>query len=308
VREARTSRGHGVSVASSTVDSVESRRMGRRILRYLVVGLVLLLLGGLWAFSFFLFNPFEGRYEYSIATLIPRDVDFYASKSQLGRDFDPFPRLAFLDEFEGSPGGQAVMDLGLRETVASWNVEQSLAELERVLEELPIRIDPLALFGGRGLALAGFFGGPSLAGARWAVYGRTSWLGKLAVELVDGGWALSGQGIEVERVDAEDEGKGVRLSGGQLQQPIFLARIRDIVIVSNTADMLGAADEFEGGDQQALARPGFARDGVEPVSEGELGTLDEGQVGDGELEQHGNRIPGGGCGCNLRGRRTAAPL
>ena len=65
--------------------------MGRRLLRYFLIGLVLALLGGLWAFSFFFFNPFEGDYEYPIASLIPREIDFYAGKNGLRRDFDPFP-------------------------------------------------------------------------------------------------------------------------------------------------------------------------------------------------------------------------
>jgi hypothetical protein len=144
-------------------------RMGRRLLRLLVIALVLLLLGGLWAFSFFLFNPFEGKYDYAIASLIPREVDFYASKNELRSDFDPFPTPAFLDELEATPEGQALLDLGVREMVGSWGVEAALAELDTVLAQLPVRVDPLGLFGGKGLAVAGHFAGPELAGARWAV-------------------------------------------------------------------------------------------------------------------------------------------
>src|SRR5262245_9674906 len=96
--------------------------MARRLLRYFLIGLVLLLLGGLWAFSFFFFKPFEGDYEYPLASLIPRDIDFYAAKNRLERDFDPFPRLKFLDAFEASAAGKAILDLGLRERIASWGI------------------------------------------------------------------------------------------------------------------------------------------------------------------------------------------
>src|SRR5688572_4906713 len=145
--------------------------MGRRILRYLLIGLVLLVLGGLWAFSFFFFNPFEGSYEHSIASLIPREVDFYAAKGELRRDFDPFPKLAFQERFEASPAGKAILDLGLREKLAALEIEKSLAELEAALAEAPVALDPLSLFGGKALAVAGRFQGPDLAQAQWVAYG-----------------------------------------------------------------------------------------------------------------------------------------
>jgi hypothetical protein len=221
--------------------------MGRRILRYLLIGLVLLLLGGLWAFSFFFFNPFEGAYEYPIASLIPREVDFYLAKGGLADDFDPFPRLAFMDELEGSPSGKAVLDLGLREEMQALQLEQTTAEIEKVLSQLPVRIDPLAVFGGKGLAVAGNFAGPALADAQWAVYGRTSWLGKLAVELLAGDWLdLSAQGLKLQPLEKDGERLGVQLSGGQLRKPVFLARIQDVVIVASASELLASARALEG--------------------------------------------------------------
>src|ERR1700752_4069886 len=155
--------------------------MGRRVLRYSLIGLFLLLLGGLWAFSFFFFSPFEGGYDYPIASLIPRDVDFYAAKAQLSRDFEPFPRLAFLDAVQAGAGGKGIQELGVRELVGRWKIEEGLKELESVLAQLPVHVDPLAIFGGEELAVAGNFAGVRLEDAQWAVYGRASWLRELAV-------------------------------------------------------------------------------------------------------------------------------
>jgi hypothetical protein len=220
--------------------------VSKRLLRYFLIGLVLLLLGGLWAFSFFLFNPFEGGYEYEVASLIPREVDFYVAKKNLSNDFDPFPRPAFLDEFEGSPSGQALSDLGLAHLVERWRIRDTLAELDRALARLPIEVDPLGLFGGKALALAGNFTGPQLAQADWAVYGRTGWLGKLGVELVSGGWVdLSPQGIQVTELEHEGEALGVSLAGGTLPRAVHLLRIRDVVIVATNPQFLRAARAFE---------------------------------------------------------------
>src|SRR5262245_22851912 len=220
--------------------------MGRRILRYSLIGLVLLLLRGLWAFSFFFFNPFEGAYEFKIASLIPREVDFYAAKKELRRDFDPFPRPAFLDAFEASPSGKAILDLGARDRFAAWKVDESLAELEHVLEQLPVHLDPLSVFGGTELAMAGHFAGPLLADAKWAVYGRASWIGKLAVELVSGGWIdLAPQGLALQPFEQAGKRLGIQLSGGRLPKPLFIGRIQDVVILANDGEFLSAAAAFE---------------------------------------------------------------
>lgn len=220
--------------------------MPRRLLRYFLIGSLLLVLGGLWAFSFFLFNPFEGGYGYEVSTLIPREVDFYLSKKDLSADFDPFPRPAFLDRFEASPSGQATLALGARELVARYKVKESLAELDAALAQLPVRVDPLGIFGGSALALAGNFRGNRLADVDWAVYGRTSWLGKLAVELVASRWVdLSGQGLQVAKFEPEGETLGVTLSGGRLPRPLTLARIRDVVIVATSGELVRAARAFE---------------------------------------------------------------
>ncbi len=220
--------------------------MPRRLLRYSLIGLLLLLLGGLWAFSFFLFNPLEGGYEYDVATLIPREVDFYFGKKELRGDFDPFPRLAFLEELEQSSSGQAIQELGVRDLLARWKVEESLAELEAALAQLPVRADPLGIFGGEALALAGNFRGNQLEQADWAVYGRTNWLGKLGVEVVSEGWVdLSPQGLAVADFELGGETLGISLSGGRLPRPLYLTRIRDVVVVATNGELLQAAHAFE---------------------------------------------------------------
>jgi hypothetical protein len=220
--------------------------MPRRLLRYLLIGLVLLLLGGLWGFSFFLFNPFEGRYDYTIASLIPRDVGFYAAKNDLASAFDPFPRPVVLDEFLDSPSGRALTEMGLHDLLERWKVQEALAQLDQVLADLPVHVDPLRIFGGQGLAVAGKFQGNQIEKADWAVYGRTSWLGKLAVELVSNGWIdLSSQGIQAQPFSQGDESLGVALSGGQLARPLYLARIQDVVILSTNGEFLRAARAFE---------------------------------------------------------------
>ena len=84
--------------------------MKRRLLKYVLVGLMLVGMAGFWAFSTFLFNPLEGAYGYDLSTLIPREVDFYAAKAGLRGDFDPLPRLAFADAFAENARARALME------------------------------------------------------------------------------------------------------------------------------------------------------------------------------------------------------
>lgn len=220
--------------------------MGRRLLRYLLTGFVLLILAGLWAFSFFLFNPFEGGYDYPIASLVPRDVDFYAAKAGLARDFDPFPRPVFLDELEKSREGRALLELGLREELETWHLDRLESEVAGILAQMPVEIDPLSFFGGKDLAVAGHFVDGDVANSRWAVYGRTSWLGKLAVALITGGFVdLSAQGIAIDPHEQDGETIGARISGGALQKPLYVARILDVVVVASDPAFLAQARTFE---------------------------------------------------------------
>jgi len=218
--------------------------MKRRLLKYVVVGFTAVVLAGLWAFSTFLFNPFEGAYEYDLSTLIPREVDFYASKAGLRRDFDPLPWPAFADDFAASEGGQALLETKLaRELTGKYDVEGAVVQIEAELAKLPLHVDPLEVFGGEDVALAGFFQGRAAKDANWAVYGRANWLGKLALEIVrSGAIDLSAQGITKADVD-----HGFSLTGGPLPRTLYFTRLRDVIVVATTAELVEKAHELDAG-------------------------------------------------------------
>lgn len=211
----------------------------RRLLRLVLTGLVVLLLAGYGAFTTFFFNPFEADYEFDVATLVPRDVDFFTAKADLEQDFDPFPVPAFAEELQASAAGQVLdRQVWYQDLLRELDVAGAIASLEEALSQAPVDVDPLGLFGGEDLALAGYFEGAELADARWAVLGRTGWIGKFGVELLDRpGWiGLDAQGITAEPVratiQAKEQDVGVTLSGGQLTRPLTVARISDVVVLS----------------------------------------------------------------------------
>ncbi len=216
--------------------------MKRRLIRYLVIGFMCLVLAGLWAFSYLFFNPFEGNYEYDLSSLIPREVDFYVSKADLAGDFDPLPRPAFAEDLEANAHGQALLELDfVKDLLDEIDVQEAMAELGAGLAELPIRQDPLEIFGGNDLALAGNLAGEDLSTADWALYGRVNWIGKLGLELLNSGLvSLDAQGLSRTKL-----ARGVSISGARLVRPLYLTRIRDVVVVATREEFIDQAHEFD---------------------------------------------------------------
>lgn len=213
-----------------------------RLLRILLAVALVLLFAGYFAFSTFLFSPTEGDYEFDLATLVPRDVDFYVAKARLESDFDEFPTLKVAEEirqtrawlaFEGS-GDWAKLEREL-------GIEEGLARLDEIKANLH-GVSLLSIFGGRDLAIAGYAKGGDAAQWDWAVYGRVNWIGKLGVELCKypDVLGLSKQGVEVKQ-----EGVQYVFSGIGIPRPIHMARIRDVVFAGTSAELVQKALDLE---------------------------------------------------------------
>ena len=130
---------------------------------------------------------------------------------------------------------------------ASLGIDEALASLAEVGEQIPLGLDVLTFFGGRDLAVAGKFRGTEMADADWAVYGTLHWTGKLGIELLKypGLLDLESQGIEVE-VAADH----VILRGGNLPRELYLSRVKDVGLISTSVEFVEkahsmAAREFE---------------------------------------------------------------
>lgn len=221
----------------------------RRLLKWSLIGLAGLLFALWFGFTTFFFNPLESDFESDVSSLIPRDVDFYLAKASLADDLDGDLRLSMADDFEASARGQAIAKLPLyRDLVGSLDVAAITDEVRATLATLPVTVDPLAVFGGSDVALAGYFRGAGMETSDWAVYGRANWLGKLAVallgypSLVD----LESQGMTAEEVlDGESGQVAWKLSGGQLTRPLYIWRVLDVVCVGTDVEMFEAIPALE---------------------------------------------------------------
>ena len=215
--------------------------MKRRILRLAITILVVLLFTGYFAFSTLFFSPLEGDYPFDIASLISRDVDFYVAKAELRDDFDERLRPRVADEFRASPRGQALVASDEYTSLAEdLGIEDALAQLDELVAQMPIEAEPLGIFGGRDLALAGYFEGRGFDQAQWAVYGRANWMGKLGVALLDYPGLLGDSGLEVTELEY-----GRSIAGPSLARTLYVSRVQDVIILATREDFLAKASELE---------------------------------------------------------------
>ena len=210
-----------------------------------IAGIVLLLLAfiGYFTFSTLLFSPFEGGLANHVAGLVPRQVDFYFSKGGLERDFSRFPELALTEDLERNETWQSFRaSTEYVELEQKLGLEAALAELEAATSQIPLGLDPLKVFGGRQVAIAGRFKGPDFANADWAVYGTVNWMGKLGLELLryPGLIGIEDQGL----MATVQEGGFVALEGAQLARPLYLVRIKDVGVVSTSPELVREAQRL----------------------------------------------------------------
>ena len=197
---------------------------------------------GYFAFSTFLFSPTEDDFESRISTLIPRDVDFYVAKPNLGKEFGDFPRLTAMDAFEATTAGATLFKSPEWQTLrADLKLAEVSDEIQRSLEMLPIEISPLEILGGRDFAVAGYFMGTDLQTTEWAVYARGNWMSKLGLAGLQHPSLLDLESRGLSAVVDEDV---VSLSGGQLPRTLHLKRHRDVIVATTNLKMLSDMDDL----------------------------------------------------------------
>lgn len=214
-----------------------------RLLRIALIGLAVLLFAGYFAFSTLFFNPLEDDLEVDVAALAPRDVDFYAARANLDDAIATFPRLEIQDRLDKSPGWQAwVSSPEYAALDQEFGIEKTLASLREAVAQIPLGKEPQDVYGGRDLAVAGYFRGRGIENADWAVYGRADWMGKLAAAaLFRPTWfGLADRGLKVG-IDGNVAG----IEGGGLARKLYVTRIQDVVIVATKPELAKAAHDLK---------------------------------------------------------------
>jgi hypothetical protein len=210
-----------------------------RILRVAATVLVVVLFAGYFAFTTFFFNPLGGGLEAPVAALAPRDVDFFLGKSDVRKLFDGFPRLAVENRLEKNPAWQSfTASPECADIVRDLGIDESLAKLREATKGIPLGMEPQTIFGGKELAVAGYFRGRDLSKADWAVYGNANWAGKLGAALLSYPKLI---GLEKQGITLGVADNYVSLKGPTLPRQLFVTRIKDVVIVATQAELVTKA-------------------------------------------------------------------
>lgn len=215
----------------------------KRLLKITAIVAGIVAFTGYFAFSTFLFSPLEADLEADVAALVPRDVDFYAARARNDEAFGDFPRLAVQDRIDRTDAWQTwIKSPEYADMARDMKLEQSLEQLAQVADQLPLGMQPQDIYGGGDLAVAGYFRGKDLAQADWCAYGRANWLAKLAVALLNTPdvIGLKEQGLTVESGDG-----WVALSGARLPRKLYIARIKDVVMVATQPELPQKARALE---------------------------------------------------------------
>ena len=212
----------------------------KRIFKIAGITLAVLLFLGYFAFSTFLFKPFESDWEHRLAGLIPRQVDFYLSKEALEEDFSDFPELAAWSELEENKAWRIWSGSEeYRAFVQKHDIPALLQDIKEQTAQLPLGLTPLEIFGGKEIAVAGNYEGVGMKNAHWMLSGRVGWPGKMATAGLRFPGILrkaSGQNFEVS-----SEEDIYTLSGGSIKTPLFITRIQDVVIIGNDRELVAKA-------------------------------------------------------------------
>jgi hypothetical protein len=229
-----------------------------RILLFLGLALIF---AAYFAFSTFLFSPTESDFPADVSTLVPRQVDFFLAKANLRGDVEPFPRLAAFKRISATKAwGQFERSAEFKSLDQRYGLSERYAELEALPSQLR-GIDPLDLFGGRDVAIAGFFRGGDLAKADWAVYGRVGWTGKLGVSLLQYPRLFD---LQAQGLDVKVESDHIALSGSRLPRPLFVHRIRDVVICSTSLELVQRAADLDArGGQDSFGQSAIYFDNIQ---------------------------------------------
>lgn len=215
----------------------------RRILRITITVLVVLAFAGYFAFSTLLFSPLEDDYPFELASLVPRDVDYFAAKRDLADDFGTFPELAVAETLAESEAGRLLLSSPeWAEWRAELDLDAKLEELRAQLATLPIDVDPLELFGGREILMAGYFRGKELGDSDFVALGRTNWMGKMGVALLDYPSLL---GLEDQGVSVSSEGGVMTLNSVDFLRPLHVVRIADVLVVGSSRELVAGALELD---------------------------------------------------------------
>jgi hypothetical protein len=224
---------------------MKTKKKPRKLLRWLLIAVGLLLILFLLLFVAFVWNPFEGTLR-DLRDLVPREVDFFGRKTDLADDFAEFPAPAFWPELTGSLAWQQLEKGPLVQSAKRSGIETSLQQLrdgmQRVASDSGGLLDAMRDIAGREVVVAGYYEDRSkkppvpLAQPRWCMWARVSWR-------VCSGWGIARWGLVQGQlgkhgVELANDGELLTVKAAGAAGTFYAARHLDCLMVANDRGLI----------------------------------------------------------------------
>ncbi|MGE3172281.1 MAG: hypothetical protein AB7O97_06605 [Planctomycetota bacterium] len=249
-----------------------------------LLGITLLISSVLLALFFvaLVWNPFEGRLR-DVRDVVPREVDFYLRKTDLAEDFagglhlqqGHLPRPAFWDSLTGASGWRDLAQGPTAQAIRADlpQVQQAVDAMASLQESSGGFVDVARDLVGTEIVIAGYTEDRSRTPAqplqqpRWCVYARVGWRLLVAHGLLN--WSMVQNSARGQGVEIVPDGELLMLRSPQLQEPLYLGRRLDCMMLANHKDLLVQSLRLADGaqDEQPFGLAAQYGEGVtEPVS------------------------------------------
>lgn len=198
-------------------------------------------------FATFVWNPFEGRFE-ELRRAVPYNVDFFVAKAQLSDDFFDFPEPAFWSSFEAAPAYTKI-----RRGELYRSLERDVRGLIKQIEDVESQLDQVPVLDvgiledaiGEEVSIAGRLRSDR-SGFDVCAYTRVSWKLRAGFQLLGFSFVQSQlQGVSVR------EEEGVFELRGQGAAPVYLARVKDMLVAGTDQGLVKESVELATGDGDA---------------------------------------------------------
>lgn len=230
-----------------------------RLLKWTAIVVLLLALIAFGVFSLFVMNPFEGRLE-RMDAIVPADLNVFAAKAAAEGDARSVFDSPFWKKLSGTRAFQMwVNSPNWRSSGAYAGLREALAKLNLV--QHTYKVDPIAELAGREVGV----------GLRWRkgqdtpdflLLTRLGFLARASMAAMQRDMWRSMAEVPVEKASTANVLR-LRLQQGSAADDVFLARVRDVLVVSSSEELVARSLALAGGEGSALE----ARLGARPDDE-----------------------------------------
>jgi len=219
-----------------------------RILKWTLLGVLVLGVLAVVLFSIFILNPFEGRLE-SIESIVPPSLNLFAAKEVADEEASGFLRTEFWQRLTNTRAYQIWVRSPEWRTSGAAHGLQNLFQQLNIVED-SFQVDPLAEIAGREIGLGLRFepNGPP----QFLLYLRLSFLARASVACLENETVRNLLTVPIEGVPNEPDLLRLPLQDGGELKDVYLTRLLDVLVVGSDRTLVKTTRKLARGEGDAF--------------------------------------------------------